>query len=549
MATRIPASRHEYLVKCLYKSLLRGLCKTKCLVPVIDINMETDEYLLPELKKASIDVNMYRDFLVSELRYYIDEKIRKRPRSSIDMYLSIMRGDHLSECLEKLPVDASKAEHWHEVIRHLVYLRDELFKKQKWKKFYSENQKQIDEQRSKDLPLKISRRLASVKNPHRKGQTPFRSLKANEQLKEYKKAMVESKEDAGFVVRNYLKRLQLEGRIPNPYKLPFVSKTLTLQSANLPNPNVLLPGSTKSFVIEQAYDAVYIEAVIKPEVEYLINQSIMNDTDFQMNEKGPQRAKIHSTNAGIMTVHFLGAQFSPHSVMKNIAMDIKKLTRLYKLRHVWNVKATNKTALAHEKKVDEGYAVKGSGGYSDDEVICTKEYYQNLADTEASWEALIDDLRDYDKFGKMRPVRRKASLYRQEWREALDISSAYIETELRSICTKYKLLEEIFSEQDRVQKALQERYEERSQRYARLVEMLEKDKVFMHSELINFRNPVTHGLDDYLEADSNKQPQNKQGLPQMERLGMGKTLGDYLRIFKFSNYRMGQRYRKRFKFK
>lgn len=545
MAYRINAKRHQACVRSLYRSILRGLYKADKTKLVIDSNSEPTTHIAFELRKASLDPELYHRFLISELRYHVNERMRRTLRSSIATYLALEQGDQLVKSFGALQKDPSDASHWHLIIKILVALRDELFQIQKWKEAYFKNREAIDEQRVKDIPVKMARSLGHMKSTPNKVEPEFDSLQAHQRLKEYKKAKSKSEEDSGFVVRNYLKKLQLEGRIPNPYKLPYVSETLTYQSANLPDPSVLLPGSTKTHVMEQAYDRDYIEAIIKPEVEYLINKSFLDEMDEQINEKGPPKVKIQATNAGVMTAFYIGAPFSDKKTMRNIAVDIKKLTRLFKIQHVWNLKASNKVAQAHERKVGNGFAVKGSGGFSEDEVMFTREYYQELADAEANWEALMDDMRHQDL---TKSVRKKETLFRQEWREPLDIASAEIDNKLNELCDRNKLLPEHFKRQRELQAALNEKFEKKAERYSNLVSQLQQDNVIMHSDIVNFRNPVEANYSAAFQHDSLAKPKNKKGIPEVERTHMGKKLGDYLAQFGFRSFQMGQKFRERFKF-
>ncbi|KAF3993120.1 hypothetical protein FT663_00944 [Candidozyma haemuli var. vulneris] len=546
MVTRISARNHEESIRALYRGLIRGLYKTQKLPIIVDTSIETDPNLLRELQKVSVNPSLYGEFLASELKYYIKEKAASPTPSSVGLYTRLSKGESLCEIFQAIQQNPSQPQHWHSAIQQLIQFRDDSFRRQKWKAFYYKNRKQIDEERRKPQRNKRQGREPGMPTPENTRRA-FKSLKSNERLKRYKKAMKESEEDANFVVRNYLKKLQLEGRIPNPYKLPYVSDTLTLQSVNLPDPKALIPGSTKTFVMEQAYDKEYIDAIIKPEVEYLINTSFMKDIDEQINVKGPQKSVINFTNAGVSAAYYLGPH-STKSKMKGIALTIKRSTRLSKVRHVWNMKSTDKVAIAHEKRVGNGYAVQGSKGYSGEEIMFTREYYEELMKAEADWEALMDDIRNHDNIGKMPPLHERKEQYRKVWRKSLDIASEYIDKTLKEMSSAHQLSDRIFRQQAALQKALDEKYEKRAKRYSQLLDVLKEQDVFMHSEIINFKDPVSRGFDVNLEEDSFKNEKNRGGVPEVERLNMGKKLGDYLAMFNFRFYQMGRRFRERFKF-
>lgn len=160
----------------------------------------------------------------------------------------------------------------------------------------------------------------------------------------------------------------------------------------------------------------------------------------------------------------------------------------------------------------------------------------------------MNEVRTSKHVGKLPSFEKKRQQLRNQWRQSLEIASESINLELKNVCDKYKLLGAIFARQKEVQNALNAQFEERAVRYSDLLQALKDDNVFMHSELVNFKHPVEQGYFEALEVDYARSSKSKRGISVVERLGMGKNLGDYLAFFKFRFFQIGRRYRERFRF-
>lgn len=542
---------HNALIKALYRTLFRQINKTKHLTPIVDTTANQNDIIQNELLKASQNTTLYRRFLWTEIMYYITEEIRhKNPnQTSVGLYMKLSKADSLVQTLLELLHDPLNHRPWHNTINILVEHRRQQFEKSQWKHTYQENKQTIDANRNRNKPSLVLRRLATRKRNLENPRVDFSSLPANEKYKKYRQELAKSAENSDWVFKLYLKTLQTRGVIPNPYKLPYVSDNLTKQSLYLPNPEKLMPGSARDSVINEAYDANYIEAVVKPEIEHVINKNHFLDAyDYQVNEKGPWKVKIRTTAAGIMKARFLSLPYIRKARLKELALDIKRLTRLFKIQSVWDIDPKNKM---HERPVDNGFAVRGSKGYSDEEVMNSRNYYQQLAEAEADWEFLMmkmelakENLELEQDQHKLKEIHKSL---RREWTVALDEVSDYYKNELGRLFHKYSNRSKIMEERARAQTEMDAEYQRRAEAYSNLVDLLKRDGVYLHSDLVNFNHPVTRGYDYELEKQMKRRVKNRPGLPSEERLGLGKRLGDYLAEHGLKSYKWGFEFKRRLK--
>lgn len=546
---------HQRLLRALYRELLRNLRKIRPLVPDVDMSKSKNQ----ELAKASKNPHLYGEYLRAELKYRVDESFR-RFHSRINgrsLYSSLLMGENLNTHLESVieatenGYDRNSAQNgWNSIIEILIDHRNQDHERNRWKSAYILNKKEIDQGRDKNTdPLTVSRRNSSRKRSNESSDIKDLSLK--EQRKAIKNATIGSSENSAFVVRNYLKKLQLEGRIPNPYKLPNVPASLSRQMVGMPRSDVLIPGSTKSVVLDAAYDSHYIESIIKPEVEFKINQ-IHHMGKLEKNiEDGPYKVKIRNSNAGVMTAHFLRLPFTRTNQMREMAVDIKKLMRAVRKQFIWNLQPS-KGESAPERTFGLGYSVRDSGGYSSAEIMFPREYYENLVMEEARWEMLmeIEQLRALHgeeimkETGVAERIQKRAKASLSAWKQPLIDATNAVNEEVQYYYTKYKIGKNspIWKEQQYFQQMMDEKYDETVVRYAALVDKLEKDRVFPHSEI--YRTSVV----DCHEKDKKEVSKNSEQRSEVDRRGQGKHLGDYLEDHGFKAYMLGYKFKQRFGF-
>lgn len=558
--------RHQALLRSMYRRLLRGFRKLESAVPVLDTNSTADSPALHrELVKAAKNPQLYGEYLWSELKYRVDEEFRQDHAkiNERSLYDSILMAELLIGYQQQLAAPEakqgakeSKAATWHAVIELLVSLRQKEHERNQWRLAYSQNRREIDQKREKDTDALTAKRLASYRERSTGKAEIFSELPATRREKALRGAIAESHNNAAYVVRNYLKKLQLQGKIPNPYKLPHVPASMSMQMANLPKDDTLIPGSTKTVVVDAAYDPDYIEAIIKPEVEFKINQNHhLACIEEIVTEKGPYQVKIRHTNAGIMKANFIRLPYTRYDDMREIALDIKRLMRAIRKQFIWNLKSANAAGVP-EKKLGMGYSVRGSGGYSSAEIMYPREYYEELASQEADWEIRMFLEEHKSKHGadsvSSNLAREKAQKLAKDahssWRQALNVSSRAIDEEIQLFYQKYKVgkNDPIWQQQALLQREMDDKFETTLANYADLLANLEADRVFMHSEI--YRNGVINT--DYqklLTEEEHKDAKKRHGLPEKERKGYGKKLGDYLEEMGFKGYQMGYKFAQRFR--
>lgn len=559
MPTVADLTSHARLLRSMYRDILRSLMRIRKYTPVVSIE-ETNDSIVRELEKASKNPQLYGGFLKSELRYYIDEEFRAEYRSfnSRSLYLKLQTGTNLIKCLKEVGTEPLNPLHWSELIGILVHHRKSQHLKQSWKLDYLKHKDAIDQGRSREVDTLTLKQIQSRSAKPKYDVLPdFTELNAGQKYKHFKKALSQSKENSQFVLRNYLKHLQLKGLIPNPYKLPYVSETLTKHSFNLPNLLVLLPGSTKSFVVNEAYDLEYIEAIMKPEVEFIINKNHhLQALEKHVLDDGPYKVKIRNTTAGVMTANFLRAPNFLPPLMKELALDIKRLMRCVRKQFIWNL-STDSKINASEKAYGDGYGVRGSRGHSSEEIMYPRKYYEELADQESFWETLmsVETMKvargeavvlSRDVQTQLRAVDKRNH---ESWREPLVETTQMINDEVQALYDKYKITKNssIWDDQTRLQAKMNKIHERSVEKYANLVQKLKENDVFLHSDLFMKESSIDN-YDATMKRDGSKREDKTKGLSEYERAGLGKRLADYLEETGNPSFRMGNRFTKRFKF-
>lgn len=527
---------NSVVLRSLFREITRGLRKIRTQPVLLNAQDTSSSEFKREVKKALIDNSQYREYLLSEIRHTVLQKLSVKPKNTHIkdhiVHSQLWQGHNLVEKLNAIHQEPSNSLNWKELVDLVLSERKLLLLKNKWTLDYKAHKKVIDEGRLKELhPLKAKQLLSK--------QREKKSYINDSSDKGYKLRLAESNDNASWVVRNYLKRLQLSGKIPNPFKLAYVSENMHQQALQLPKIVNLLPGSTKTNVLESAYDMDYVDAILKPEIEYLLNKKhYLEKYQNIVNKKGPAKVQIRSTLAGIMQAHFIRSPIKDELEMKRIAIDVKKLTRVIRKQFIWKL-GTSQTESLSERMVGEGYAVRGSQGFSIDEIMYPRKYHEDLVLKEAEWEYLmkIEELKA--KYGQnvMQDARVSNQLdkLRQQivegWIAPLNIATKAIDDEVELYFLKYKITDSspIWKKRDLLQERMNMNYERTSRKFGELIENLRRDRVCAHSDLF-YR--------------SSKDKQGKK-LPEKERALGGKSLGNYLEEVGLSGYKMGYEYRKR----
>lgn len=551
---------HNALLRAMYREILRGIHKIKPCIPVVGSDPAHKSALVQtELRKASKWPQAYGDNLRTELKIRAEESFRKEHRwlDGRSLLPRLEAGQLLIELLGQIHREPTSVQLWESAVEFLVRMRQDELQKCQWRQKYLQNKEKVDDIRERDLPLLTVRRLRHkrLRKTHKK--VVFLDLSASERRKFIKSEMAASRDSAGFVVRNYIKKLQLEGTLPNPYRLPYVPASLTRQTVHMPKLDKLLPLSTSRRVLEAAYDHDYIEAILKPEVEYRINMLEHIDRIGRViSEKGPRKIRIKSTNAGAMTAHYLSLPSLNNRYMRQLGNDITRLMRTVRKNFIWNLE---ELAVVSEKKYSGGYGVRGSRGFTVNEIMWPRHYYEELANQEAEWEMLleVEKLKQArgEAFLEKREVRAKlnqvAALHFASWREPLQETTRALKNELTMMYAKYAIKSNspIWLKRRKHQRSMDRQFKRMVVRYRELLSDLEKNRVFMHSEL--YRSTVGAGSSDYsamLASQQHLAEGDRPGLPESSLRGRGRTLGAYVRESGFRGYFMGNKFAKRFGF-
>lgn len=549
-----PWPGHTELLRATYRRLLRGITKISRKIPQLEeINGPVSARLRRELTKAKTHPKQYVRFLVSEMKYRIDEEFRKEYKHVNERSLYALLGvtSQVIENCQNIIKGHNEQLSWRYLIEILVDHREKELERNQWKLSYEKNRSEINQKRDKVTDPLTVKRLQTIRSKTHSPEVKFSQLSATKRLKAIKEAILQSKENSAFVVRNYLKKLQLQGKIPNPYKLPYVPESMTQNMTNMPKETTLLPGSTKTHVINAAYDTEYIEAIIKPEVEWKINENDhLAKIKEIVEEKGPFSVKIRHTNAGIMKVNFLRLPFTRYTEMREIALDIKKLMRAIRKQFIWNLKPS-KTNVPPEKKHGEGYSVRSSQGFSSAEIMYPRKYHENLVFWEADWEiqmekAKMEEQGKFEEFVASGDYQKFVKATFADWNRPILESSRLIDEEIQSFYEKYKISKDdpIWQDQKNMQMEMNEKFQDTLSRYTELLQKLEEDRVFMHSEI--YRNKtVKRSLEDQMVSEENKNVKARVGV--LEFTGGGKKLGDYLEEYGFKGYKLGYKFQRRLK--
>lgn len=128
------------------------------------------------------------------------------------------------------------------------------------------------------------------------------------------------------------------------------------------------------------------------------------------------------------------------------------------------------------------------------------------------------------------------------WTAFVEDTTVVLREQVNFFFQKYRYLKSNASPMLAIQEVLQkkqlEHYNNQVQNYAAVVELLNRDRVFKHLEIVNPR-AVKTTYKDYNGDD---------GVPHIERVGMGMQLADYLQEKGYRFFKWGMKFDKRFRF-
>lgn len=259
----------------------------------------------------------------------------------------------------------------------------------------------------------------------------------------------------------------------------------------------------------------YVRAVIKPLLEHDFNVVTAGDLAHSVNERGPYPVKINMNNSGPYLVPILTHPRPNRAKLQRIALDIKRLVRLVSLMNVWELDPD--TTFTHHGSLhpDGSVLVKGSRGFGTNERVFPMYHHTELGVAEAEWELTLQrqaggevDQRTYD-------------LHVDLWLEAVRETKSYLRGEYDMLKARNRVSLSLFETQKRLQHVHNARYDVFCRKLQRLTTLLAENNVFKHSDLVN--------------PDRVTSP--KPGLHL--RVGMGKTIADYLEEAGWAHFRWG----------
>lgn len=515
---------HKEAIRSLFRNLLRK-CYSIDFKKVSELSLQYgNENLQREITRARINAGEYSAYISFEIKLLIKEEFKipvKNPqRYNQEIWGRLNQGFTLIEIMDKVNgKDPGSIKHLMEfLLRHREHKRIEAsWKAEKYKARY-EIKNTKDRQQSKN----------------------FEPLSMNDKRKFIKHKRYESYCNSASILSRYLRLLQQNNLIPVAHLLPYTSDTNILPPSYTTSTSKYVSGTLSISKIEEAYDMPYIESVVLPGLEYDINfHHYLKELAQIVEEKGPFRVQIEVTEAGPMSVPYIRLPYPTLSKMKEVGLDIKKLMDISRVINVWEYTRESGRTVSESRSSDGSYAVQKSNGFGPNENMHTKGYYENLAYGEGLWECLINK-----RISASLPVSLQNSV--EEWMWCLDKSSEILEARLQTFFDKYNYLRSkdspLLNDQKILQQKMNLHYNDQVQRFDRILRLINEQNVFKHSEIVNSRQPIKKKYRDYLlRADKVKIMKKKKGLPMLERVGMGKTLGDYLDDAKFRYFKWGMK--------
>ena len=532
----------------LYRDLLRQSSRLRNLsFPKLTPNCATHE-VQKEFEKAQLDPKLYMKHLKFELIYIIREEFRIKRKTiqnnAVRFRNKLIKGIELKECLETLANNRT-AEDFSKILGMVLEHRRQVHSQQTRKTQLLMFDQELD-CKGGNKPPRVFRGETSRSKKASTVNRNFNRLPQKDKLERIKLEFNQCGFNGQSLLRRYLKKLQCSHKIPIPSLLPY---TKSIGNCALPELNSLVySGSTTTSSIWAAYDMEYLESILKPSLEYDINfHYYLEKLKTVVEKKGPFRAKINVTQAGIVPIPYIETPFPRLDVMKEIALDIKKLMRLIKVLSVWHSLPYD-TTITERHNRDGSFSVKWSKGFGTDERMYPRYRYEQLARDEFLWELLLEA---YEKhLFKGLEIEK---LEENPWLEYVESTSHQLQSAVNSYYQKYNQMRrrnsKLFTDQKDLQHQMNVHFDDLLMSYNNLARHLKGLGICKHSEIVNSSDLVNKTYFSYLSDNDKIIPRKKrQGMPLIERLGMGKKLGDYLDEYGFHSYKWGMKFDKKLNF-
>lgn len=288
-------------------------------------------------------------------------------------------------------------------------------------------------------------------------------------------------QNTDHLLRRWFKHEQQNGGLPIPQKLPYVDR---IADTTL-NPFGAIPESTKANLINQAYDADYVESIIKPSLAYDINcNHYLRRLDDIVNHRGPFKPKILTTFAGPKDAPYIRMPYPQDETMGKLAVTIKRWLTATRVNAIW----LSTQPLTNENQLKTGGYVVKTRGFQE-EVIYPRVYHEQWATDEAQWEALVEG--------------RNYSQVLEEWLEPLDITLQVLLERIQHYSLEIGDVKAYEPLRKQLEQSLNEHYDHLVHVYDEISRVLRTNPhTFKHGEIVNSdRNPDGSGkqLGDYLK--------------------------------------------------
>lgn len=532
----------------LYRNLLRLLRRVER-VPVVLKDTLSSLELHAEYCKWKAEPQLFGKNLLVELRYSIHEAFNEPQLHAANLFQHFRRGYQLLEALQDVSNNPSETDLWERLVQQAVDKRTENLNASLQDQSLGQHKSEIEVNRLKNLEPLAAKRRVSWANKFGEQIPRYDSLTNSEKRDFCKQSLVALRNNAALVTRSYLKKSQIRGEIPNPYKLPYVPQHVRHQAVALPDSLVLIPHSTKHNIMKAAYDLDYVASILRPEIEHKLNEKqVLAKARAIVEEKGPYKVQIRASTAGVMPTSFLRLPYHEKTYLKEMAMDIKKLMRAVRKRFVWNFQPASSLSVS-EPQIGDGYAVRGSKGHLIDEIMYTRCYYENLVIKEAEWEHLML-LTEFEKEnGPVSPKSLAASQFARlkdellkQWMEPLDVTTSELDIEIQAFYQKYNISKSspIWDRRRELQSEMNQKYERETRMLEELYSLFETGSVFLHSDL--YHRKALHEDHGFRKIKPKLADTNLGGPANP---AAGQTLGEHLEQKGFHGYRTGYKYAKR----
>lgn len=531
---------HRKGILSLYRSLLRNIAK------INDTNLDRkvtirDEYsfsMLQEIKKYEANPELYIRYLKSEIRRGVELGFRPQKIAELNnanvIRDKLMEGVNLDEGMETFITQNRGGESLCRLILFILNYRKEKMLEQTWRADYLKNPTTIDSIKKSQMPPLFAKQLNTWMK-----EKPILSYSNLGLLRDKRKRIRDELEQSRLnslsLLQRYCMQQQRKHLLPMPQLLPYTGIKIGIRDIPF----------VKEKHLKEAYDWDYIEGIIKPGLAYDINKYHYLDT-FQniIQKKGPYKVRVKTTEAGPMLIPYLELPYPRLEELKEVALDIKKLTKLYRLKVCWNISAQSESSITEPRHRDGSISVKGSKGFGIDERIYPLSHYESWAKYEAQWEYLID---------KESSKPSSISSYLESWRAPLKIASDSIDSELNSYFIRHRDLlknsrSKIYEEQELFQNRMDKYYDKLLISYKSLIEDLQNHHVFKHGEIVD--NGINRGQSfERMVIEEDKKHRSKRNcIPERETFGLKMQLGDYLKKNSRENFQWGQKFDKKFRF-